>query len=466
LDFDLGIAVEGAVELLVERARENRVKLVSLVHDDLPTDLRGDPGRLRQVLINLISNAIKFSENGQVTVVAEMADDTVSNVRVRFSITDTGIGISETAQRELFQAFQQADGSTTRKYGGTGLGLAISKQLVELMGGQIGVKSSLGKGSTFWFTARFEKQLSGVTTRAPMLGSLTGLRGLIVDDGAANRTILSHQLDSWGMIHTEAESGAQALDLLRAAAMEGAPFDLAVLDLMMPEMDGFELARTIKADPDIAQVHIVLLTSFGQYGQGDASRNAGVAAFMTKPVRQSHLFDCLRRVMSMAPVMDPVRAPAVDLALAGVPPKVLNGAIQAAQIEKGTSHKRILIAEDNVVNQKVALRQLEKLGYRADVVGDGNEVLEALERIPYDLILMDCQMPNLDGYEATAEIRRREAGSRHVRIVAMTAHALLSDRGKCLAAGMDGYLSKPVRIGDLEKALNMMFAEQDEPHLV
>jgi PAS domain S-box-containing protein len=453
LDFDLRNAIESTLELLAERAHGKRIELASLIFRDVPVGLQGDPGRLRQVLTNLVGNAIKFTELGEVVVRAQKEDETYNDVRIRFTVSDTGIGITEAAKKNLFQAFVQADGSTTRKYGGTGLGLAISKQLVELMGGEIGVTSNEGKGSTFWFTARFDKQLSAVVSPQPNLQSLRGLHALIVDDNATNRKILSHQLGSWEMTYEESDSGARALELLRSAAAHGAPYDLAVLDLMMPGMDGFELARTIKSDPLIAAVRLVLLTSYGQRGDGATAREAGIAAYLAKPIRQSQLFECLTSVISQSSlVLEPART---DKALAVVTKHSL--------IEtRPMSNKLILLAEDNIVNQKVAVRQLKKLGYRADAVANGEEALEALGRIAYDLVLMDCQMPEMDGYEATAEIRRREGTTKHTPIVAMTAHALDGDREKCIAAGMDDYVSKPVKPEELARVLDRLLASADQ----
>jgi PAS domain S-box-containing protein len=444
LDFDLLHPVEETVELLAERAREKGLELASLVHSDIPTELRGDPGRLRQVLTNLVGNAIKFTERGEVFVRAEKERETADEVCVRFTVADTGIGIDSAAGRHLFQAFTQADGSTTRRYGGTGLGLAISKQLVGLMGGHIGFTSQPGKGTTFWFTARFDRQPADAVRPPARIPSLDRLRVLAVDDNATNRKILSHQLDSWGVVHAEVDSGARALDALRAAARRGEPYDLALLDLMMPGMDGLELARAIKADPAVAGTSLVMLTSFGQRGQSEAAREAGIEACLTKPVRQSQLFDCLATVMSRTPP-------------APKPPKP-----HAAPAAKGTpavSNKLILLAEDNIVNQKVAVRQLQKLGYRADAVANGREAVEALGRIAYDLVLMDCQMPEMDGYAATAEIRRREGASKRTPVVAMTANALEGDREKCLAAGMDDYVSKPVRPEELAAVLERLLAD-------
>jgi PAS domain S-box-containing protein len=449
-DFLLTNTIEDTIELLAERAHQKKIELASLICSDVPTSLRGDPGRLRQVITNLVGNAIKFTEQGEVILRASKENETDSETLIRFEITDTGIGISEAAQHNLFQAFTQADGSTTRKYGGTGLGLAISKQLIEMMGGQIGVSSVEGKGSTFWFTARFEKQVT--VAEVPLRPvSLEKLRVLVVDDNATNRTILTHQLDSWGAIHSEADSGARALELLRAAAAGGEEFDLAVLDLMMHGMDGFELAQIIKSDPSIARIHLVMLTSFGERGHGAIARESGIAACLTKPVRQSQLFDCLAGVIGAPNGEERSR----------IKSRLVTK--QAGNEKPITSDKLILLAEDNLVNQKVALRQLQKLGYRADVVATGREAVEALERIPYDLVLMDCQMPEMDGYEATSEIRRRESSGRHTWIVAMTANALEGDRLKCIAAGMDDYISKPVKPEDLAAVLERLLAlDQDD----
>jgi CheY-like chemotaxis protein/HPt (histidine-containing phosphotransfer) domain-containing protein len=312
------------------------------------------------------------------------------------------------------------------------------------MGGKIGVTSVPGKGSTFWFTASFAKQPADPVKALPHLESLDNLRVLIVDDNATNRTILSHQLSSWGMVHDEAESGPQALDLMKAAAARGVAYDLAVLDFLMPGMDGFALAEAIKSDPDISQVRLVLLTSAGERGDGARSRNAGISAYLSKPVRQSQLFDCLISVMSKS-------AAEPEVTKSTSSPLVTKHTLQEA---RNISPKLILLAEDNIVNQKVAVRQLQKLGYRCDAVANGREALEALGRIPYDLVLMDCQMPEMDGYEATGEIRLTEVEPRHTPIVAMTAHALEGDREKCIAAGMDDYITKPVQLEELTRVLN------------
>jgi len=355
-------------------------------------------------------------------------------------VSDTGIGINPAAQKNLFEPFVQADGSTTRKYGGTGLGLCISRQLVELMNGRIGVNSTPGKGSTFWFTAQFDKQAP--KPDAVVKKSLDQLRVLIVDDNATNRRILCHQSKCWGMVPTETESGQQALKLLTAAATAGVSYDLAILDLMMPEMDGFELARAIKATPAIAGVPLVLLTSFGERRHSVVAREAGIAAYLTKPVRQSRLFETVTNVMS-----DVLRPSSASESISLLPRRERRG---VAQDETKISGRLILVAEDNIVNQRIAVRQLNKLGFRADAVANGREAIEALSRIKYALVLMDCQMPEMDGYAATTEIRRLEGKSKRTPIVAMTANALQGDREKCIEAGMDDYISKPVKTEEME----------------
>ncbi len=451
IDFDLRECVESPIELLAERAQSKGLELASLVYQGVPTLLCGDPGRLRQIMTNLIGNAIKFTEKGEVTVSVRKQSDEGKYASLRFEITDTGIGISEQEQSRLFHAFTQADGSTTRKYGGTGLGLAISKQLVEIMGGEIGVKSTPGKGSTFWFTANFEKQVNQTpAVRSIRDISLEGVRVLIVDDNATNRRIFLHQTASWGMIAAEADSGKQALEMLREASNDK-PFKIAILDMMMPEMDGFELARSIKSDPALSETHLVLLPSYGKRGDGQTARDYGIAAYLQKPVRQSQLYNCLATVIAEASIKNdsdrysPRLITQHSLRPLISPNNESNGAVSKA---------RILIAEDNPVNQKVALSQLKSLGYAADVAKNGREAVDAVEKHKYDVVLMDCQMPEMDGFEATADIRRREGEANHTTIIAMTAHAMEGEREKCLAAGMDDYISKPVKLETLKLTLN------------
>ena len=446
--FDLRDIVESTVELLAERAEAKGIELVSWVLEDVPRHLRGDPGRLRQVLTNLLGNAIKFTERGEVVVRVTRESESDDRAIVRCAVTDTGIGIPHEAQKNLFQAFTQADGSLTRRYGGTGLGLAISKQLIELMGGSIGMESTPGQGSTFWFVVPLEKQPPGTTYffKRPR-ANLENLRVLIVDDNATNRQILQHQTGSWKMRSSTVATGAEALAGLRDAALSGDPFNLVILDLQMPEMDGLTLAQAIRADPLIQKTHLVMLTSLGLRLDAEAWRSTGIDAYLVKPVKESRLYDCLAAVI------------AESAAGAGRHPHLLAGPDFAVRSRAlNPKHVRILLAEDNVVNQKVGLRQLRKLGYSADAVANGVEAVETLKRIPYDIVLMDCHMPELDGYEATRMIRQWELETNDtqrppVYVIALTANALESDREKCLAAGMNDYLSKPVKLPELQAVL-------------
>ncbi|MDP9474737.1 MAG: PAS domain S-box protein, partial [Actinomycetota bacterium] len=446
INFDLRTVVEDAVALLAERAREKGLELASLVDYDVPTALEGDPGRVRQILTNLVGNAIKFTEAGEVVLRAELVEEDPEWATVRISVRDTGIGMSEEQQGRIFESFSQADASTTRRYGGTGLGLAISRQLVELMDGEIAVESEPGVGSTFFFTLPLKKQPGG-TRRAPgSLADLGKLRVLLVDDNETNRRILREQTSSWGMQSDGAEDGFAALEELRAAAREGTPYDLAILDMQIPGMDGVQLARRINADPAISSTRLVLCTSIGRRGDGEAARQAGIDAYLTKPVRQSELYDTIATVMGL-----PVGGRAAK------PPLVSRHALRERQ-----SGARLLLAEDNPVNQEVAAKMLERLGYRVDLAQNGLEALEALARNRYAAVLMDVQMPEMDGYEATAEIRRREEEGTQKRtpIIAMTANAMEGDREKALAAGMDDYVPKPVRREELAEVLGHWVARR------
>ncbi len=458
LDFELTDTVEDTVDMLAERAQAKGLELVMEVAPEVPAWLRGDPGRLRQVLTNLIGNAIKFTEGGgEVVVHARSASETDEAVVVRFEVKDTGSGISAEAQARLFQAFNQADTSTTRKYGGTGLGLAISKRLVAMMQGEIGVQSEPGKGSTFWFTARFARSAPGALS-VPSLAQdgWAELRVLVVDDNASARQSLRHQLFSWKLQKGSAADGYEALKILRAAAAEGRPYDLALLDVQMPEMDGLTLARAIKADPAIADTRLIALAPKGYALSTAEAARAGIDALLAKPVKHSRLLDCLVGVIG--------RTLAVSLSTQGATPRtfVLEPGLQAE-----LRRTRILLAEDNIVNQKVALGILAKFGCTADVAANGFEVLEALQRIDYALVFMDCQMPEMDGYEATRLIRKQEKENQCARppphIIAVTASAMQGDRERCLAAGMNDYVCKPMRGHELKQALERWWERSPLP---
>ena len=444
LDFEPGPTIEGAVDLLADRATSKNVELVVLVERGVPPALRGDAGRLRQIVVNLVGNAVKFTERGEVAVHVSLERETASDAVVRVEVRDTGIGVPAGVQALLFEAFTQADGSTTRKFGGTGLGLAIARRLVELMGGEIGVRSVDGQGSTFWFTARFEK--GSATVRAPLasMPSMAGRRVLVVDDNATSRSILHYQLASWGVSAVCVSSGAEALAALHAAADLQLQYDLAILDCQMPEIDGVMLARAIEAEPALARIPLVMMTSLGLQDDNEL-RAAGIVMRLTKPVKQAQLHDLLARVL----------ASTGEVGAKGV-------AADAAPAVRRRA--RILVAEDNIINQKVVLLQLRRLGYSADSVANGAEAVEAMALIAYDIVLMDCQMPQVDGYQASRLIRRGESGgTRRVPIVAMTAHALAGDRDKCLEAGMDDYLSKPVKAADLDLVLARWDATRSTP---
>jgi PAS domain S-box-containing protein len=429
IDFNLQETIEGSLELLAETAQAKNIELAGFVLADVPIHLRGDPGRLRQVFVNLVSNAVKFTEYGEVIVsVANMAE-TETYVDLRFEVRDTGIGIPPEVQPRLFQVFSQADSSTTRKYGGTGLGLAISKQLIEMMGGQIGFTSVANQGSTFWFTARLEKQQ--VAAKVPLeQGDLGNLRVLIVDDNDTNRRILEDQMQVWG-IHAACAAGAQeALEKLQDSSQSR--FDVVLLDMHMPGMNGITLAKVIKADPRLARIRLIMLTSLGQLMDDEQLEKAGISACLVKPVKQGRLYECLTGLRS--------------------PPAKSGPSIAAPALPQNL---RILLAEDNIINQKVAVAQLRKLGFTPEVASNGVDAVEASHRTRFDVVFMDCQMPQMDGYEASQQIRVREKteGGKPAYIIAMTANAMQGDREKCLQAGMNDYLSKPVKDSELRLAL-------------
>jgi PAS domain S-box-containing protein len=431
LDFDLRVALEDATELLAVKAFEKGLDLVCIVDADVPSMLRGDPGRIRQIVLNLGGNAVKFTHTGGVTIRAALEAEDEKSVTVRFSVTDTGIGIPAGKQSGLFSPFTQVDASSTRQYGGTGLGLAISRELVELMGGRIGLESEEGGGSTFWFALPLEKAPASLHAGLVVPAELEGVRVLSVDDSPANRLLVRTVLRQWGCRVEEAVGGADALRLLAEAAREGDPVKVALLDMQMPGMDGETLGRKIRASRELEATRLILMTSIGD--RGDAARLAaiGFEGYLTKPLRHLQLRDCLALVLAGGGAGTPA-----------APRLVTRHTVEEARRRR----TRILVAEDNATNQLVVLKILERLGYPAEAVANGEEALAALGRIPYDLVLMDCQMPVMDGFEATRRIRAGEGTvlDPRVPIIAVTAHASANDRARCLAAGMNDYLSKPL----------------------
>jgi len=454
IDFDIGRAAEEVAELLSHQAQSKGLELGIRVGADVPDSIRGDPGRVRQVLLNLVGNAVKFTRSGHVLIEVQRIapGDNGDDAWVRCSVSDSGIGIAADRQAFLFQQFSQADSSTTREFGGTGLGLAIGKRLVELMGGQIGFISKVGKGSRFWFTLPVPALAAARPAPRDNL-PLTEMRVLIVDDHELNRKLLSEQLRAWDVEHTCAASGEEALALMHAAAMERRSFGIAILDFLMPNMDGMELGMRIKRDPILQATDLIMITSGGQRTGANAFLTAGFSAFLTKPLlRSSQLRDALARCWdthSIAPLLigpeDPLASPS-----AAIP---ADSPLAAGEQGTGVQSVRVLVAEDNAVNQLLVRRMFEKLGIRIDLAANGLEAVKMATDLQYDIIFMDCSMPELDGYGATALIRQQQNHGVRVPIVALTANALSADRARCLDAGMDDHLTKPVRIEDIRAAI-------------
>jgi two-component system, sensor histidine kinase and response regulator len=439
--FNLQEVFEESLELHAQAARAKGLEVTCFVEENVPTELKGDPGRIRQILMNLIGNAIKFTEHGEISLRAQLVSEDPSAAVIRLSVHDTGIGISPDAQRRLFQPFTQADGSTTRRFGGTGLGLTISKRLSEMMHGTISVESQPGTGSTFHVTCTFEKQTT--TLVAPPSLEACDIHILAVDDNETSRSILHHQLNAWRIRHDIADCGRNALAQLHEAAAHNDPYTLAIVDMQMPEIDGLMLARMIRADASIPALKLLMLSSAGDSTK-EALEEAGLDAFLKKPVRQSALLDVIAGLTGYRQLHGATRTP----------PSSSQDTL-AAFTEWSP---RICVAEDNTVNQKVAKRIMERLGCHVDVVANGIEAVEAVISLPYDIVFMDCQMPEMDGFEATAMIRQKEGSTKHSVIIAMTANALSGDRERCLAGGMDDYVSKPVKPGELATVIRKWLA--------
>ena len=443
--FDLRQVIEEVAEMLQPKAEAGGIELIVQYAPGMPRFFSGDAGRIRQVLTNLVANGVKFTKKGHVLVSVQCDDANLNHAIMRITVADTGIGIPTDKIGILFEKFTQADTSTTRRYGGTGLGLAISKQLIELMGGSIHVESTLGQGSKFICTLPLEVDFTPASQPLPA-ADLNGLRVLIVDDNDVNRRVVHEQIVSWGMRNGSFETAEHALDAVRQGRAAGDPYHFVIADFQMSGMDGATLAAAIKSEPAIRDTVVVLLSSIGDWRQVKGLEGESVDACLVKPVRQSQLFNLLatawaRRLQAVRTVhpqsiYDPKPA---------VKPSLLD------RFEGG--HLRVLVAEDNVVNQKVAVRILERMGIRADVAANGREAVEMMRMMHYDLIFMDCQMPEMNGYEASLEIRRREGAERRAVIVAMTAEALEGSREQCLASGMDDFIPKPVKLESLVEAL-------------
>ncbi|MGA1824736.1 MAG: response regulator [bacterium] len=457
IDFDLRIALEDMIDVLAIRAQEKGVELIFMIDAEVPSLVRGDPGRLRQIMINLIGNAIKFTHKGEILLHVKLEHEEDAKVMIRCSVKDTGIGIPERKIKGLFQAFTQADPSTTRKYGGTGLGLAISKQLAELMGGHIGAESVKGKGSTFWFTAVLEKQKAREKThQMPELRtdvSLQDIRILAVDNSRTNSRVIGEILTVHKCRHEEVFDAKTALSKLHGAVEAKDPFTIAIINKIMPQTDGETLGKMIKADPAIRDTALIMMTSIGKRGDASRMEKIGFSAYLVKPIKQSQLLACIKAVSGLKANNEHVSAPIIT---------------RHTLAEENKRKIRILLAEDNAINQKVAIKTLDKLGYRADAVANGLEAIEALRSKPYDLVLMDIQMPEMDGFTATTAIRNPETAvlNPNIPIIAMTAHAMKGDREKCINMGMNDYATKPIQPNELAKTiakwLNMNAASNQE----
>jgi two-component system, sensor histidine kinase and response regulator len=433
IPFDLRESLGETMKALGLRAHQKRLELIYEVQPDVAEAVLGDPGRLRQIIVNLVGNSIKFTEKGEILLSVTQEEELADTVSLHFAVKDTGVGIPADKQQRVFEAFSQADGTMARKYGGTGLGLTICTRLVGLMGGHMWLESQPGQGSTFHFTIGLRTQTAPSPRPEPIqTEELRNLPVLIADDNFTNRSVLQGMLARWGMRPTAVDGGRAALQALEIAKSTGRSFPLILLDGQMPEMDGFALAEIIKKDSELVGAAIMMLTSAGQVGDAARCRELGISAYLVKPIRQGELLQSIRQILQKTPQQDPA-------------PLVTRHTLREAQ-----SRARILLAEDNAVNQTLAVRLLEKRGYVVTVAGDGHAAVAAVEKDAFDLVLMDIQMPGLDGFEATAAIRKKEESTgKHIPIIAMTAHALKGDQERCVAAGMDGYVSKPIRTSEL-----------------
>jgi two-component system, sensor histidine kinase and response regulator len=441
IDFDLRRILEDVADVVALKANEKNVELFNLVYSNIPTQLQGDPGRIRQIIFNLSNNAIKFTQQGEVVIKTKLVKETSTHATIHFSVSDTGIGIPKDRMERLFQSFSQVDASTTRKYGGTGLGLAISKQLVTMMGGTIGVESEEGKGSTFWFQITFAKQILKKVFRLAPIEEICNKFILVVDANRTNRLVLKEQLQSWNCQFEEASNGQVALDKLYRAHKIGRPFDIVITDMMIPKINGEKLGSLIKSDEKFKKTILIMLSFVGERGDMARLRELGFAAYLTKPIKQSQLYDCLGAVL--------------DDQSNGSKLKKKQIITRHCLAERKKQNVQLLLVEDNVTNQIVAVKILEKYGYSVDIASNGLEAFQALQAKKYDLILMDSQMPVMDGFEATEKIRNSpmKMNDPKIPIIAMTAHTMKGDREKFIAAGMDDYIPKPIDQKELLKVI-------------
>ncbi len=446
IDFDLRSLVQETGDLMQVKIREKGLSFISEIDPGIPAKLKGDPGRLRQILVNFMGNAIKFTEKGQVAVHVSLYRKTDKEVTLRFSVKDTGIGIHEELKGRLFQSFTQGDGSITRRYGGTGLGLAISKQLAELMGGEVGVESVEGQGAIFWFTSVLEIQENQDSFAGDKTEGLRSKRILAVDDSVTNLQIIGAYLESWGCRYITCASAKEALDIMRSAARDQDPFHMVLSDHMMPDMDGESFGAAIKKDPHIADAILVMLSSRGQRGDAGRLQKIGFSAYLTKPLRRTQLYDCLGLVLNEAVKTSHDKTKS---------PRMVTRHTLAEEKNREQARFRVLVAEDNPVNQKLTVRLLEKRGYETGLAENGQQVLQELGKMKYDLILMDMQMPVMDGIEATRMIRsqKKDVAYRNIPIIGLTANAMKGDRELCLDAGMDDYVTKPIKSQKLFEAI-------------
>ncbi len=446
-DFELGAAIESVIALFAEQAQHKGVELASYVDAEVPGLLRGDPARLCQLLMSLVGNAVKFTPAGEVTLRVGLVSDAREDVTLRFAVKDSGVGIPLSGQRHLFQAFGRAEAATTRQFGGSGLGLAICAQLVELMDGNIGVESGAGEGALFWFTAKLRKPSAAAMPRGPAGAALDGMRMLVNDQSPTAARLVQEHAHAWGIQCDLAASAAATMVALKTAAATGQPYAVALLEIPDRSPGSLTLARAIKADPALARTRVLGMYALGAHPDERRTRAAGIRAVLAKPIKQTQLFNLLSIIRqtvgetaALRSDQDPARRRRGRAIASHLPPEV-------------RARTRILLVEDSPVNQRVQMRILERIGFAADTVNNGQEALAALEQHPYDIILMDCQMPGLDGYNATREIRRRETNGRRTVIIGVTANALSGDREECLAIGMDDYVAKPVAPEDLAATL-------------